>query len=102
MKRKQDPIQMDQNHGILLSLSHKTRSIPRSYPTRRFCSIFFLSLEPPNLKSPFEIRVFGKEQLHRLICRREKSSPMTVSYRTHSSSGVVEINTTITPARFFR
>ena len=63
--------------------------------------LYLLSVrEAPELNSPFELRVFGKQQLHRLTCRPEKSSPMTVSYRAHSSSGVVEVNTTITPLVF--
>jgi hypothetical protein len=63
--------------------------------------LYLLSaLDPLNLKSPFEIRVFGKEQLHRLTCRREKSLPLTVSFKTHSSSGVAGTNTTITPFVF--
>jgi len=63
--------------------------------------LYLLSvLEPLNLKSPFEIYVFGKEQLHRLTCRHEKSSPMAVSFKLHSSSDVVGINTTIKPLVF--
>jgi hypothetical protein len=63
--------------------------------------LYLLSaLDPLNLKSPFEIRVFGKEQLHLLTCRREKSLPLTVSFKTHSSSGVAGTNTTITPFVF--
>ena len=44
--------------------------------------------------------VFGKKQLHRLICRQEKSLPMAVSFKLHASSGATEINTTITPLVF--
>lgn len=61
---------------------------------------FFSVLEPQNLKSPFEICVFGKEQLHRLTCRLEKSLPMTVSFKIHSSSGVAGMNTAIKPLVF--
>jgi hypothetical protein len=80
------------------------------YPQNTVCSVaisdptllFYLlsALEPLNLKSPIEVCVFGKEQLHRLTCRREKSSPMTVSIKTRSSSGVAGINTTIEPFIF--
>ena len=63
--------------------------------------LYLLSvLETRNLKSPFEIYVFGKEQLHRLTCRQEKSLPMAVSFKLHSSSGVVGMNTTIKPLVF--
>ncbi|MBW2708164.1 MAG: hypothetical protein JRD04_02605 [Deltaproteobacteria bacterium] len=58
------------------------------------------ALEPGRLKSPLEMYVFGKKQLHRLICRQEKSLPMAVSFKLHSSSGVTEINTTMTPLVF--
>ena len=63
--------------------------------------LYLLSvLEPRNMKSPFEIYVFGKEQLHRLTCRQEKSLPMAVSFKLHSSSGVVGVNSTIKPLVF--
>jgi hypothetical protein len=63
--------------------------------------LYLLSVrEAPKLNSPFELRVFGKQQLHRLTCRPEKSSPMTVSYMGRSSSGEVGINATITPLVF--
>ena len=63
--------------------------------------LYLLSvLEPRNMKSPFEIYVFGKEQLHRLTCHQEKSLPMSVSFKLHSSSGVVGVNSTIKPLVF--
>jgi hypothetical protein len=63
--------------------------------------LYLLSVrEPLKLGSPLEFRVFGKEQLHRLACRRIESPPMKVSLKTRSSSGVVGINTTIQPLVF--
>ena len=63
--------------------------------------LYLLSvLEPRNLESPFEIYVFGKEQMHRLTCCQEKSSPMAVSFKIHSSSGVAGMNTAIKPLVF--
>lgn len=63
--------------------------------------LYLLSvLEPQNLKFPFEIYVFGEEQMHRLTCRHERSLPLAVSFNIHSSSGIAGINTTITPLVF--
>ena len=58
------------------------------------------ALEPGRLKSPFEMYVFGKKQLHRLICRQEKSLPTAVSFKLPGSSGATGINTTMTPLVF--
>lgn len=96
---KQDPIKWTQTTESFYPHPQDTAySEVLSDPT---LLLYLLSaLEPQNLKSPFEIRVFGKEQLHRLTCRREKSLPRTVSFQTHSSSGVIAINTTIRPLVF--
>jgi len=65
-----------------------------------FLLFLLSSLESPEQKSPFEIFVFGKEQLHRLTCRREKSSPLAVSFKIHSSAGEVGINHPVQPIVF--
>ncbi len=70
-------------------------SRPVSDPT--YLLYLLSALEPRNLNSAFEISVFGKEQLHRLTCRREKSSPLSVSFKTSSSAGTVGISKTIYP-----
>lgn len=99
-ERKQAPIKWTQTTESFYPHSKNTvYSEPISDPT--LMPYLLSALEPRNLKSPFEIYVFGKEQLHRLTCRHEKSLPMAVSFKIHSSSGVVEINTTIKPLVFF-
>ena len=57
-------------------------------------------LAPLNPRNPSQVLVFGKEQLYRLTCRREKSRPMPVSYKTHTSSGETDIKKTLTPIIF--
>jgi hypothetical protein len=47
-----------------------------------------------------QILVFGKEQLYRLTCRREKSYPMTVSYKSHTPAGAADIQKTLLPLIF--
>lgn len=96
---KQDPIKWTQTTESFYPYPRTTvSSLAISDPT---LLLYLLSvLEPVNLKSPFDIWVFGKEQLHRLTCRPEKSSPMTVSFKTHSASGTFGINTTIQPLVF--
>jgi len=62
--------------------------------------IFYIlsTLDLSSEKSPFEICVFGKKQLHRLTIRQVKSSPIEVSYKTQTSSQQQEtIKEQITP-----
>lgn len=95
----QDPIQWSKiTESFYLYPTNAIYSKSITDPT--FLLSFVSTLAPLNPKIPHEISVFGKEQLYRLICRREKSWPMAVSYNSHTSSGVVRINKTLTPIVF--
>jgi len=62
--------------------------------------IFYIlsTLDLSSEKSPYEICVFGKKQLHRLTIRQVKSSPIEVSYKTRTASQKKEtIKDQITP-----
>jgi hypothetical protein len=98
-ERNQPPIKWTRSSESFYPYPQNTvKSRAISDPT---CLLYLLSsLDPQNLKSPVEIFVFGKEQLHRLTCRREKSPPLTVSFNTHSSAGTARINATISPIVF--
>jgi len=98
-ERNQPPIKWTKSRESFYPYPQSTvHSRPISDPT--YLLYLLSTLEPRNLKSPFEIFVFGKEQLHRLTCRREKSSPLTVPFKTRSSAGGTGINTTLTPIVF--
>jgi len=58
------------------------------------------TLEPSCLRTPFEICVFGKKQLHHLTCRYEKYLPMGVSFKIHSPGSEVNVDTTLKPLVF--
>jgi len=98
-ERNQPPMKWTRSRESFYPYPQSTvHSRPISDPT--YLLYLLSTLEPQKLQSPFEIFVFGKEQLHRLTCRREKSSPLTVPFKTRSSAGGTGINTTITPIVF--
>ncbi|OPY87038.1 MAG: hypothetical protein A4E72_01554 [Syntrophus sp. PtaU1.Bin208] len=65
----------------------KNAALARPIADPTYLLYLLSAVEPQNVKSPFELLVFGKEQLHRLICRRENSLPLAVSFKTRSSGG---------------
>jgi hypothetical protein len=96
---KQDPIKWAQTAENFYP--HPLNAVSSKVISDPALLLYLLSaFDPQNLKSPLEILVFGKEQVHRLTCRREKSLPLTVSFKTHSSSGVIARKTPITPLVF--
>lgn len=108
-REKIQPANQRENNQDPIKWSQITESF-YPYPTNTFYSKsvsdptfllnFVSALAPLNPRIPHEISVFGKEQLYRLTCRREKSWPIPVSYKAHTSSGVVNIRKTLTPIVF--
>lgn len=98
-ERSQAPLKWT---GIRESFYPYPRNMIHSSPISDPTYLLYLlsNLEPRNLKSPFEMFVFGKGQLHRLIVRQEKSPPLTVPASIRSAVGGAGMNGTITPIVF--
>lgn len=64
--------------------------------------VFYIlsNLDLSSKKSPYEICVFGRKQLHRLTIQQEKSSSIKVSYKTQSASVKNNTEEQITPNVF--
>ena len=99
-EKNQDPIKWTKITGSFYPYPTNTVYSRAVVSDPTFLLNFVSTLVPLNPKIPHEISVFGKEQLYRLICRREKAWPMSVSYKTHTASGGVCINKTLTPIVF--
>jgi hypothetical protein len=98
-ENNQDPIKWSKITESFYPYPTNT-SYSKSITDPTFLLSLVSTLAPLNPKIPHEISVFGKEQLYRLTCRREKSWPMPVSYKAHTSSGEVNISKTLTPIVF--
>lgn len=62
--------------------------------------VLLSSIEPNRQSGQYGICVFGKKQLHRLLIKEEKSSPLKVAYRERSSSRETTIEGQILPLVF--